>query len=43
MGAGMISNPNTRWVAACFTFAPVNAPAPLAFRLSEMRFSVSAR
>ena len=29
-GAGMISNPKTRSVAACFTFAPASAPEPCA-------------
>ena len=42
-GAGMISKPNTRCVAACFTRAPVRAPSPLSRRLAAMRFSVSAK
>ena len=42
-GAGMISNPNTLWVAARLTCAPVRAPMPLPCRLAAMRRSASAR
>ena len=42
-GAGMISNPNTRWVAARLTAAPASAPRPCSPRLSATWRSTSAR
>ena len=39
----MISKPNTRSIAACFTRDPTSAPSPRPPRLAAMRRSTSAR